>query len=90
MNWKNKQCKNGFWNDAKSSSVVLQQMKALKNKKLRFENINIEAKNLLELNDLLLIEEDVELAKDLLKNTEILMQNLEKLEIETLLSRKIR
>lgn len=64
-------------------------MKTIKSKKLRFENIANEAKNLLELNDLLLIEEEVELAKELIRNTEILMQNLEKLEIETLLSREI-
>ena len=89
MNQKNKQCKNGFWSDNKNSSIVLQEMKTIKSKKLRFENIANEAKNLLELNDLLLIEEEVELAKELIRNTEILMQNLEKLEIETLLSREI-
>ena len=77
----------GFWNDSKTSSIVLQEMKSLKDKKSKFEKINEEAKNLIELNDLLLIEEDSELIKELLKNTKILELDLEKLEIETLLSR---
>ncbi len=63
----------GFWNDSKNSSIVLQEMKSLK--------------NLEDLNELLLIEEDNELSKELLKNTKALQENVEKLEIETLLSR---
>lgn len=77
----------GFWNDAKTSSVVLQEMKSLKNKHLKFNSIIEELKNLEDLNELLLIEEDAELAKELLKNTKALQENVEKLEIETLLSR---
>lgn len=64
-------------------------MKILKNKKIKYEAIDTEVKNLLELNELLLVEEDTELEKELLRNTENLRQSLEKLEIETLLSRKI-
>lgn len=77
----------GFWNDAKTSSVVLQEMKSLKNKYTKFNNISEELKNLKDLNELLLIEEDNELAKELLKNTKALQENVEKIEIETLLSR---
>lgn len=77
----------GFWNNSKTSGIVLQEMKSLKDKKSKFEKINEEAKNLLELNELLLIEEDNELIKELLKNTKILEADLEKFEIETLLSR---
>lgn len=77
----------GFWNDSKTSGVVLQEMKSLKDKKSKFLKIDNEAKNLIELNDLLLIEEDSELVKELLKNTKLLEGDLEKLEIETLLSR---
>lgn len=64
-------------------------MKILKNKKIKYEAIDTEVKNLLELSELLLVEEDTELEKELLRNTENLRQSLEKLEIETLLSRKI-
>lgn len=77
----------GFWNDIKSSSIVLQEMKSLKDKKAKFIKIYDETKNLIELNDLLLIEEDENLIKELLKSTKLLEVDLEKLEIETLLSR---
>lgn len=79
----------GFWNDSKTSGTILQEMKTLKDKAIRFTTLSNEVNNLLELNDLLLMEEDSDLAYELLKNTKILGHNLEKLEIETLLSRKI-
>lgn len=78
-----------FWNDNKTSGSVLQEMKSLKDKKSKFEKIDEEVKNLIELNSLLLIEEDNELIKELLKNTKTLETDLEKFEIETLLSRQI-
>lgn len=77
----------GFWNDSKASGIVLQEMKSLKDKKSKFVKIDNEAKNLIELNELFAIEEDSELVKELLKNTKLLEMDLEKLEIETLLSR---
>lgn len=77
----------GFWNDAKTSSVVLQEMKSLKSKYTKFNSVVEELKNIEDLNELLLIEEDNELAKELLKNTKTLQEKVEKLEIETLLSR---
>jgi len=78
----------GFWNDSKNSGAVLQEMKGLKNKCSKFENIVSSLKNLEELNELLVLEEDTELVKELLNNTQVLEQDLEKLEIETLLSGK--
>ena len=77
----------GFWNDTKTSSLVLQEIKSLKNKYTKFNTINEEIQNLEDLNELLLIDEDNELAKELLKNTKLLQDKVEKLEIETLLSR---
>lgn len=77
-----------FWNDTKTSGVVLQEIKSLKNRYGKFTKIDTELKNLVELNDLLLIEEDDDLIKELLKNTKALERDLEKLEIETLLSGK--
>lgn len=79
----------GFWNDSKTSSVVLQEMKVLKDKQTKFNKIHNEIKNLMELNDLLMVEEDEELLTELLNNTKLLERDLEKLEIETFLSRKI-
>lgn len=78
----------GFWSDSKTSSVVLQEMKILKNKYTKYMRLSEEIENLQELNELLLLEEDDELEKELLKNTDILSHNLEKFEIETLLSGK--
>lgn len=78
-----------FWNDVKSSSVVLQEIKSLKSKITNFNSISSEINNLLELNNLLLIEDDIELSNELLKNTKKLEHTLSKFEIETLLSRKI-
>lgn len=77
----------GFWNDIKTSSVVLQEMKSLKNKYTKFNSVIEELKNLEDLNELLALEEDNELAKELLKNTKTIQEKVEKLEIETLLSR---
>lgn len=83
-----KTMENGFWEDAKTSSIVLQQIKTLKGKDTKYTKIIEEIKNLKELNALLIIEEDQELTKELLKNTKILEHDLEKFEIETLLSGK--
>lgn len=83
-----KTMQDGFWNDTKTSGMVLQEMKILKNKCSKFENIVSTLKNLEELNELLFIEEDSDLVKELLKNTKVLEHDLEKLEIETLLSGK--
>ena len=78
----------GFWNDNKRSSVVLQELKTLKGKYENFSRIKGEIANLEELNELLLLEEDEELGKDLLKNTKLLKHDFEKFEITTLLSGK--
>lgn len=78
----------GFWNDSKMSGKVLQDIKSLKGKITRFSNINSETNNLIELNELLLIEEDQEMAEEILKNTIKVEKDIEKLELEILLSGK--
>ncbi len=84
----NKTMQDGFWNDNKNSSIVLQKIKSLKNKHTKFSSICNELTTLEELNELLSIEEDLELISELLKNTKNLETKIEKLEIETLLSGK--
>lgn len=79
----------GFWNDSKNASIILQEIKSLKDKKSKFTRINGEIDNLIELNSLLMIENDDELERELINNTKNIIKELEKLEIETLLSRKI-
>lgn len=78
----------GFWDDQESSSKVLTTLKRMQNKIEKFNNIKIELKNLEELNELLLLEEDVEMGKALIKATETLKYKIGKIELETLLSGK--
>lgn len=84
----NETIQEGFWNDSKNSSIVLQQLKTFKEKYNKYNKLESDATNLLELNDILLLDLDSELANDLLKDTIILQSDLETFEIETLLSDK--
>ena len=84
----NETIQEGFWNDSKNSSIVLQQLKTFKEKYNKYNKLVSDATNLLELNDILLLDLDSELANDLLKDTTILQSDLETFEIETLLSDK--
>lgn len=78
----------GFWEDQQASSLVITKMKQAQKKVERFKKLEKELENLEGINELLLIEEDEELGKELLKNTKTLEENLEKMELETLLSGK--
>lgn len=78
----------GFWDNQENSSKVLTELKRMQNKIEKFNNIKTELKNLEELNELLLLEEDVEMGKALLKATETLKEKIEKIELETLLAGK--
>lgn len=80
--------KNEFWNDSNSSSKVLKKIKILKNKKENFNRLNSDISNLLEMTELLKYEQDDEIALDLIENTKRVEQEIENLEITTLLSGK--
>ncbi len=77
-----------FWNNSADNSKILKRITNLKNKIDSFKKVKKEFDNLFELNQLLGMEPDDELAKELLKNTKILEKETEKLEIATLLSDK--
>ncbi len=83
-----KTTENDFWNDTDNSSKILKQINSLKSKVEGFKKLNNELNNLLEMSELLQVEEDEELAKELLKSTYTLEKDIEKLEITTLLSGK--
>ncbi len=83
-----KTTENDFWNDTDNSSKVLKQINSLKSKVEVFKKLNNELNNLLEMSELLQVEKDEELAKELLKSTYTLEKDIEKLEITTLLSGK--
>ena len=76
-----------FWNN-KESSKTLKKIKELKDKVNNYTKIEKDLNNLIELNDLILLEPDDNLAKDILKNTKQIKKQIEKLEISTLLSGK--
>ena len=78
----------GFWNDSKKSGKVLQEIKVIKNKKDKYLKLESELSNLEEMNELLQLEDDEALVKELLKNTSNIQKEIENLEIETLLSGK--
>lgn len=75
-----------FWEDSENSSKVFAKIKNLQRKIESFELYSNELNNLLEMNNLLSIENDDELAKELLNSTKKLAKDLENLEIQTLLS----
>lgn len=77
-----------FWNDSKTSTEILGKIKKLKNKCTKYSKMSNEAKNLKELTELLIIEPEEDLIKEILKNTEKLQKEVEKFEIATLLSGK--
>ena len=77
-----------FWDDQQNSSTVLTKMKRLQNKLEKYNKMKSEYENLESLNELLLVEEDIELSKEVLKNTKKLEEEIEHLQLETLLSGK--
>ena len=79
---------NEFWSDAENSSKVLKKITSLKNKVNNFKKVKSELDNLIDMNELLQLEEDETLTKELLHNTFELKKEIDKLEITTLLSGK--
>ena len=78
----------GFWNDTKKSNEVISKIKNIKNKYETYNTLLEEAQNLKELSELLKIDYDENLEKDIINNINNLQKNINKLEIETLLSEK--
>ncbi len=79
---------NEFWNDSENSSKVLKKITSIKNKVNNFKKIKSELENLKDMNELLQVEEEQEIIKELLSNTIVLEKEIDKLETTTLLSGK--
>ena len=77
-----------FWNDLQNSTKVTARMKRMENKIAEFEKLKQDLQNLVDMNELLLIEEEKEMEKEVLKDTEKLEKKLEAIELQTLLSGK--
>lgn len=80
--------KQGFWEDTKNTTKVLSEIKRIKGKYTKYKELEKELNNLLELSELVQQEYDEEIVNDIIKNTKKEQRNLEKLELETLLSGK--
>ena len=77
-----------FWENTENTTKVLSKMKIIKNKYTKYKELEKEITNLLELSELVNQEYDQDIANDIIKNTKKEQKNLEKLELETLLSGK--
>ena len=77
-----------FWLDSNRSGKILQSIKLIKNKKDKFESLEAELNNLIDMNELLLVESDEEMANDLVANTASISKEIDNLEVTTLLSGK--
>ena len=77
-----------FWQNPEKSTPILTKMKSIQSKLDKYKKINDELSNLENLNDLLILEYDNDLAEELITNTNSLEEEISKLEIQTLLSSK--
>lgn len=77
-----------FWNDTEKSSMIYLKMNAIQKKIKLYNNLKSDLDNLIELNDLLLLENDSTLEKDLEINSKKIQVELDNLEVQTLLSEK--
>lgn len=84
----NQTTQENFWNDSQKSTKVLAEIKKIKNKYTNFRELEKEMQNLQELTELVQLENDEEIVKDILKSTKKLEKEIEKLELKTLLSGK--
>ncbi|MBE5820217.1 MAG: peptide chain release factor 2 [Clostridiales bacterium] len=77
-----------FWNDSEKSTPIITKLKRLQNKLASYNKLLEDLTNLKELNELLLLDNDEELGKQLLTSSTDIQNKIEKLELETLLSGK--
>lgn len=84
----NQTTQDGFWDDSKISNKIINRIKNIKNKYANYKKIDEESQNLKELSELVKIEYDEKLAKDIINSINSLQKNIEKLEIQTLFSEK--
>ena len=77
-----------FWNDSKNSSVILKKINDLKNKTEEYKNTLNTLNNIIEIQELLKIDPDENLEQDFIRSINKLEKDIDKLEINTLLSGK--
>lgn len=76
-----------FWQE-KNSNLVLKEIELLKTKKEEYIKLQKELENLIQINELAILEQETSLVSDILQDTKILVNQMEKLELNVLLSGK--
>lgn len=77
-----------FWQDVQNSNKVLIDIKKIKNKVINYSKIEKELTNLKELTELVELEPDNDIVKEIIKNTNKLEIDIQELEIQTLFTGK--
>lgn len=84
----NQTLEENFWNDQENSNLIFSQIKKLQKRISLYEELESELNNLIEMNELLNLEPEEELIKELLENSKKIEEKCDTLEVETLLSGK--
>ena len=84
----NQTLEEGFWNNSNASNSVLKQIKDIKNIIKQYNDLNGQILDLIDLNELLNIEADEELEKQLIGLTKNAEKNISAFEVQTLLTGK--
>ena len=77
-----------FWNDSERSGKIFSKLKTMQKKLNTYNLLESQIHNLIEMNELLQLELDENLVKELLESTKKLEKDIEVLEIQTLFSGK--
>lgn len=80
--------KEDFWQNVQESNKILSEIKIIKNKITKYTNLKDELYNLKDLSELVELEPDEDISRDIIKNTKKLVEDVKTLEIETLFSGK--
>ena len=84
----NQTMKTNFWQDVQNLNKVLIDIKKIKNKVINYSKIEKELTNLKELTELVELEPDNDIVKEIIKNTNKLEIDIQELEIQTLFTGK--
>ena len=77
-----------FWNDIEKANKIIAKLKQLEKKNENYEKMKVDINVLIELNEMLILENDEDMSKEVLKNTKQLYNKLEKLELTLLFTGK--
>ena len=83
-----KTVQDGFWNDQKNSNKILAEIKSRKSKVIKYKELSTELDNIKEFIELAELEQDEALEREIASNTNKIEKEIEKFELQTLLSGK--